>query len=251
MEVCIDSGPQHTVIDKKQAEAYFREHRDTLKYHKHSQQICFRFGKIDHPSYAILRVHLPLQDSVFVLIEAHIINIDVPFLLGLGVLKQPKVLLDFERYFMKSKSEGWRVKLKDRLGHCCIEWPTAVYYKELELWRNRRHFCYTETDKSFALLKRANESTATTEERKQLEKIRDSCQVCQISARAPPRFCVSMPRDECLFNRHISMDFIELYKRTVLHEVIGIPNFLLTPSFLPRLQQRFGKHSWTVVLLFT
>lgn len=120
---------------------------------------------------------------------------------------------------MKSKSKGWQAKLTYKLGHCYIEWPTAVCYTELELRRIHRRFCHPRTDKRFALLKRANESTATTEVRKLLEKIRDSFKVCQTNGREPHRIGMSLPDDECTFNRHTSMDLMELSKRTVLHIV--------------------------------
>lgn len=62
-----------------------------------------------------------MQDSAFVLIDAQVINTDVPFFLELDVLKQLKLFLEFEGYFMKSKSEGWQVKLTDKLRSCYIE----------------------------------------------------------------------------------------------------------------------------------
>lgn len=65
---------------------------------------------------------IPVTDEFFVDIEAAIVEVDVPLLMGLDVLVSLKVILDFYKCIMTSKIDGLMTPLISKLGHAYIEW---------------------------------------------------------------------------------------------------------------------------------
>lgn len=82
-------------------------------------------------SYIIVRV--PVNDISFLTLHASVVNIGVPLLLELDVLKKAKLILDFSVDELRSRCDNWSKPLILRLGHVHVECPMKIYFKETEL----------------------------------------------------------------------------------------------------------------------
>lgn len=128
-----------------------------------------------------------------------------------------KLVLDFDKAFVSSKADGWTLQLTRKLGHAYILWDMFIFYTEAELTRIHRHFCNLLTDRLVAVMRRADSATINSIFYNDLEKITQSCNVCQREANAPQRFRFSLPATNCDFNRTVSLDVMYLDGKAVLH----------------------------------
>lgn len=214
---CIDSGAQLSCIGKKQAMLYCRAIKKPFKITKSDRQ--YKFGNIRYRGLGDIVIRLPVSNDHFAEVKAEVVDVDVPFLLGLDALTQFEVILNFGENTVVSKCDGWSLPLKRKLGHVYIEWVPSILYTERELRRVHRNFYHPQPDKLYALLKRAHPDTTNPGTLAELEKIQSTCDVCQREADAPYRFRVSLPHTEVVFNRIVSLDLMKLNNRSVLHAV--------------------------------
>lgn len=213
---CIDSGAQRTVIGTKQAAAYCRLAGVQLTEHQ-SDSLHFKFGNNTHRGHGSLTVRLPVNSDHYIDVRAHIVNVDIPLLIGLDVLTSLRATIDFADDIVSAKDDSWSIKLRRKLGHLYIVWDDEICFMDTEVRRLHRHFHHPSDAKLMALIERANPDDATTETKTAVAKVRNACNVCQRNAREPSRFRFSLPEDECVFNRIVSMDIMSLDGRHVLH----------------------------------
>lgn len=218
---CIDSGAQKTVIGINQANAYLNQTSNTknLLQQNHKGQKIFRFGNRDHKCIGMLNIRMPVGEDIVVTFQSHVVSIDVPLLLGLDVLQKLKLLINFEDGTLHSPRDHWRVQLVQKFGHLYVEWPMEIYYTEQELRRIHRHFYHPSTSKLQALIQKGAPKHNLPDLAKTLDHVRDTCDTCQRLAKEPSRFRVSMPSEDCVFNRTVGMDLMKINKKTVLHVV--------------------------------
>lgn len=216
---CIDSGAQRTVIGHKQAEAYTALTGIRKADKARGNMPKYKFGDTTHDGLGKMKVRIPIKEDYFVDIEASVVDVDVPLLIGLDVLGRLKVILDFNEFTMSSTTENWTIPLSRKMGHAYIEWADSILYTELELRRMHKHFYHPSTEKLYAVIKRAEPSTTHTGIYDILDKVRNTCETCQRNSREPHRFRVSLPGEECTFNRIVSMDIMSLDSKPVLHVV--------------------------------
>lgn len=216
---CIDSGAQKTVIGQEQAKAY-AEMAGTKKVEYHScTGTKYKFGDKTYDGLGTVVIRIPITETYFISIRAQVVEVNVPLLLGLDVLSRLKVILNFEAFTMSSTQDKWSIPLTRKLGHAYIVWHESVLYTEAELRRMHRHFYHPATEKLHAVIKRAEPTESHPGMRETLDKIRSTCDTCQRNAGEPHRFRVSMPADECVFNRMVSLDIMSLESSSVLHVV--------------------------------
>lgn len=182
-----------------------------------------------------IQVRIPINGEYFVVILARIVDVDLPLLLGLDVLSRLKAVLDFGKYTMTSTAGNCTIPLTKRMGHAYIDWQSSILYTEPELRKMHRHFFHPSTDKLYAIIKRAEPTTTNTGMYDILEKVKGTCDTCQRNAAEPHRFRVSLPNEDCVFNRVVSMDIMFLDSKSVLHVVdrdtkFGAASFLLGQS---------------------
>lgn len=218
---CVDSGAQRTVIGRKQADAYISQIGDATSGIKKDVDLAtrFRFGDTNHNCDGILHVKMPVADDVVVHFDAFIVPIDVPLLLGLDVLKRLDIIIKFSNGTLQSENDDWVLNLKHKMGHLYVEWPPTVFYTEQELRRIHRHFYHPSTDKLANLIRRGAKDHDKPGLRRDLDHIRETCEICQRLAKAPGRFRVAIPNEECTFNRSVGMDLMKINKQTALHMV--------------------------------
>lgn len=214
---CVDSGAQRTLIGKRQADLYASFAGTTIRPTKSKK--LFRLGSCLHPACGIISIRLPITKHHFAEIIVEVIEIDIPFLLGLDLLTRFKIVIDFDDKVMRSKIDGTSLPITRKMGHAYIDWTPSILYTEQELRRIHRHFHHPLPDRLTSLIKRAHPNTKMSKVYSDLEKIKSTCDVCQREADAPHRFRVTMPSGECIFNKVVSLDLMKLDNETVLHAV--------------------------------
>lgn len=222
---CIDSGAQRTVIGRQQATEYTEITGTTRMADTNSGVTKFIFGDSSYDGLGRIVIRIPIINDYFVDIMAQIVNVDVPLLLGLDVLERLKIVLYFNDYSMSSIAEDWTVPLIMKNGHAYVVWCSKILYSEAELRKMHRHFYHPSTDKLYAVIKRAEPATTNTGMYDLLENVRDTCDKFQRNAAEPHRFRVSLPTEDCVFNRKFSMDIMFLDANALLNVVDRDTNF--------------------------
>lgn len=102
---CLDSGAEQSVIERKQANAYIKE--TERKISKVGSRLIFKFGDGEKISQGILTVRVPFPDSRHAAIPAHVLDADIPFLIGMEILHREIMIMDFDSRTIKmSKNNG-------------------------------------------------------------------------------------------------------------------------------------------------
>lgn len=120
---------------------------------------------------------------------------------------------------MNTKAGSWKFELSRKLRHLYLLWPLDLFFTEAELRKIHRNFFYSIDTKPFNLIKSASPNNSTSETGRLLTNVRSTCKVFQHIVHEPYRFRVSLPNDECIFNRVVALGFMYLNGRTVLHAV--------------------------------
>lgn len=85
-------------------------------------------------------------------------------------------------------------------------------------------FYHLSTDKLLGLIYQASEHI-TPQWHGQLGHIRHACDTCQRQASDPNRFRVSMPKEDCVFNRTVGMNIVKVEKHFLLYVMDNDTNF--------------------------
>lgn len=138
---------------------------------------------------------MPISLSCPIDVPADVVECDIPFLFGLDLMKRLATILDFGKWQLTSKLDGWSVPIVEKYGHAYIEWPTPILYTESELRRVHRYFNHPEPHRIYAVMKRGASEKTYLSDLSTLEKITSSCDVYKRIADAPRRFRVSLSKE--------------------------------------------------------
>lgn len=175
-------------------------------------KVIFKFGSDRHEGLGTLDVRIRVDDNHFIETRVDVVDVDIPFLLGLEFLDLFDVVIEVAQVLLISRS-GWEVPLTHRLGHlyiCNDDKNMEMLYTEEELRKVHKHFFHPKSERLYAVLKRGDPESVTTEDLKCLEKLAKKCDVCQRYAAGPRRFRVSLPKEDVVFNRTLCIDLMFL-----------------------------------------
>lgn len=218
MGACLDTGATRTVIGRRQALAYARMTGKPLVL-KPAKASNFLFGGVLSPSLGTLAIRVPISTDYYALLRVDVINLDIPFLLGLDVLDALGLYVNTVENKLKCDKRDIATGLVRKDNHVYLEWGHVTYYTTTELNRLHRHFNHPHPDRLSALLRRANDGKIEASTSAELERLTAACDVCQRLAKAPGRFRVAMPNEDVVFNRVVLMDLMYLDGRSVLHAI--------------------------------
>ena len=179
----------------------------------------FVFGGKRRASLGYIEVCIPVCDGQALNYRTDIVDAPIPMLLGLDVLDKYAIFANTVTNELIFAREGWSIPLVRKLGHVYLEWQVDALYTSTELLKIHRHFYHPHPDRIYNLMKKAEDPDATPETRRELEKVTDSCEICQRLAKAPGRLRVSLPNETIIFNRIVLMDLMTIEGQTVLHIV--------------------------------
>ena len=216
---CIDSAAEKSVIGKPQAELYSQLYGLPFNLEPSKARPSFSFGTHRHIGLGKLDIRVPISEDYFLPLKIEVVNIDIPFLLGLDSMTKYGMVLDIHARTLSSKLDGWEVPLIRKRGHFYYEWDFRILFTEAELRKVHKHFFHPKPEKLYALMKRADPSATASQVLKDLENIDATCDPCRRFANAPNRFKVSLPSANIVFNREICMEIMSLNHKQVLHAV--------------------------------
>lgn len=116
---CVDFGAQKVCIGVKQAQKYCTMMGEPWKVN--GSNLVFKFGDKSHEELGTMQIKIPLSSYKFVEQNVHVINADVPFLLGLDVMKKLKMIVDFDSDTASSKLDSWTLPMTQKLGYAYIQ----------------------------------------------------------------------------------------------------------------------------------
>lgn len=118
---CIDSGAEKTVIGLALAEAYCSLITMDMNKALRGNFLTFTFGSKKHSGLAYIKITIPVFDFSSLALNAHIVNIDVPLVLGLDILTRARIILNFSDDTVRSKTDNWQMPLIRKNGHVLME----------------------------------------------------------------------------------------------------------------------------------
>ena len=91
---CIESAAQKTVIGRMQAKAYCDFANVAFELQTDGPRRTFSFEPQDHASIGTILMRVPITESHSIELLVDVVNVHVPFLLGLHKIKHFKLVLD-------------------------------------------------------------------------------------------------------------------------------------------------------------
>ena len=213
----IDHAAQKTVIGKMQAQAYYDFSNVNFELQTDAPPRTFSFGTHEHSSMGTIRV--PIAESHFIELLVVVVDVQIPFLLGLDTMKRFKIVLDTDNLRLSSKSEVWDVPITSKKGHLYYKWKPEILFAQSEPVRIHKHFYHPKSERLYSLMKRGVPERISPEVLRDFEKIENTCELCQRLSHAPHRFRVSLPEKDVVFNHTVCMDIMFLDGKSVLHVV--------------------------------
>lgn len=89
----MDIGATRSVVWKHQAEAYYRLMGIPVVIMP-SSRTFFKFGKHREASIGKAQLRVPYSDSRYMQLDVDVVEIDVPLLIGLGVMDKHNIYVD-------------------------------------------------------------------------------------------------------------------------------------------------------------
>ena len=125
---CVDSGAQKTVIAVPQTMAYCDLFDEALKNDEDMEKLIYTFGSRQHKGIGPVNIRVPVSSSFFFSFIADVVDVYLPLLIGLDVLKSVGLILEFADDEVRAKADGWSLHLVRKHGHiylfgqrvCCI-----------------------------------------------------------------------------------------------------------------------------------
>ena len=216
---CLDTGAQHTVIGKPQAEAYRASIRQEADLETEKELRSYRLCGCTFDTLGAVSIRLPIAEDYFVPLFVNVIAWNVPFLLGLDIMDRYRMYVNKVTNHLVCVNEGVAVPVVRKYGRIYLDRGSDVLYTLSELQRIHKHFYHAKPVRLYALMRRYKVKEATPGTLRQLEKVAEARDVCQRLAEEPSRFRVSMPKEVLCFNRRVMIDLMMLEQMPVFHVV--------------------------------
>lgn len=116
---CLDSGAQRTVIGKLQVDAYLMMTEECIEFTQSKTKKLSGFGSVTHNDRGFVKIRVSVSRKHSVELFVYVVSIEVPLLLGLDVMKNLKVIINFESHHQLCKSNfaNSRSSLASTTGH--------------------------------------------------------------------------------------------------------------------------------------
>lgn len=226
----IYSGAQMTTIGFGQARIYCKEHGEIIRKGKSKQ--TYQFGNKKYDNIGTVNIRAPVMKSHIINIDVAVVGVNGPFLLRLKNLTKPKIMLHVGNDQIFSANMNWKIPVVRKHGHLYVEWSKYVMFTVRELRRIHRHLFHSQLGCIYQLLRWAALKGTTPEDLRNLKIITRKCDIFQLLKGAPSRFRVALPPTDCVCNRCVCIDLMNLRWRTILHAVGRDTKFSVS-QFMP------------------
>lgn len=180
-----------------------------------------RFGQKTYVSLFTSPVTLALPNGTSLVFEVSIIDLQVPFLLGLDELGRYGITLDFETGYMSAGDSILHLNFHCVGDHAFVlpDNPNSIRWTRAEFQKLHLHFYHPSSDNLFNVLRRVRPEDTPCAVLDILKQISGACATCQELHASPFRFRVSLPEYSLRFNAKAVIDLVWSDKRPVLHVV--------------------------------
>jgi hypothetical protein len=213
-----DTGALKTVIGRVEAQLYARQHTRSRPKLSCIERRSFRFGQTVTTSSTVVRILIQIASTV-VAIDAHVVDTDVPLLIGLDVMRKHGFdVMSTERCLSHRPTDS-KLSCASGESHIVTRWePLTTFYARGQVARMHNHLLHPSTQKLYDLLKREKPEEMTSETRQTIDKVMQSCHTCQELSRKPLSFSNRDDQGQIVFNQRLSLDIMFLDDRKpVLH----------------------------------
>lgn len=90
---CIDLGAELSVIGLRQYKSYEKETGRKSRPNAHPP--TFKSGDGERRSQGLIHIRIPITNGIHICLSVHVVSPDIPLLLGIEVLQDDKLILDF------------------------------------------------------------------------------------------------------------------------------------------------------------
>lgn len=212
----VDTGAERSCVGLPQAKSYCSMIRKDQELNP--TKCVFRFGDSMFESKGTRTIKIPTSGKQPLVFRCDVVQVDVPLLLGLDILKRERVVIDISNLIMTGKD--WSLPLTLSYGHLVATWRYNVSCTRKKFIKLHRHFRHPSANKLYSLLKRVNPKELKPKTLEVLKDIQKRCEKCSKLSRKPMRMQVgSIDTNEIVFNREISMDLCWIDSGYVLHVI--------------------------------
>lgn len=164
-----------------------------------------------------VNIRIPVQDVTHINLSIDVINMDIPLIIGLDMLRSYRLLVNYINDTIHFGNFDIKRTIKHKSGHVFLECNLhEILFTRKELVRLHTHFMHPSASRLFSSIARADTTKPNSSIQHLFEEITSACLKFQPYKSAPLRFKVSIPNDKILFNQMLSIDLLWLYERPVL-----------------------------------
>lgn len=222
----VDTGATTSCIGLAQARAYCAMTRQKLRLVKPT--VRMRFGSGSSTPLGVMNLLWETPRGIAP-IQAHVVQNDVPLLIGLDYLDQHSIYLRNTKSKLECE-DGWSAPTEKAAGH---HWQrhglvqsalTEIMYTKSQLSKLHRHFRRPGPGRLYDLLRRSRATDLEPGAMAILKEIADECKVCAQIRNKEITFRGRLS-EGVVFNRKLLLDLMYLDGRPVLHVVDKDTNF--------------------------
>lgn len=186
----------------------------------------FRFGDSVFNARIKFNCRLGLSNGTFLEFEVFVVDGYFPLLMGLEVMRQFSLVMDWGRDLLAGPNNEWKFKISYAYGHAFVHNHfNAVIFTRAEVEKLHLHFHHPSSSKLLNLIRRNDPTKADSSVKKILEEISAAFEHCQEYSSGPLRFRASITPDELVFNQELAIDLLWLNKKPVIHFVDTHTNY--------------------------
>jgi hypothetical protein len=221
-----DTGAPRTVIGRVEAELYAQQHTGSRLKLSRDKKRTFRFGQTVTTSATVARILISIVSTV-VAIVAHVVDIDIPLLIGLDVTREHGFDVMPTEGCLYHEPTDSKLPCVSGDSHIVTRWePLTTFYARGQIARMHNHLLHPSTQKLYDMLRRAKPEEMTPETRGIIDEVTQTCQTWQELRRKPLSFSIRDDQGEIVFNQRLLLDLMFLDDRKpVLHIVDECTSF--------------------------
>lgn len=141
------------MIGRRQADAYVRLSGVPVVSPAQLPRM-YSFGGTITPGVGTIDMRVPIAQQLYVPLRVDVVDIDIPFLLGLSTLYATGVYVNNVDNKLKCDMRGISTPLVRMDNHMYLEWTEEAHYTTGELDRLHQHFNHPQPELLAALLRR-------------------------------------------------------------------------------------------------
>jgi hypothetical protein len=116
-----ETGAPRTVIGQVEAELYSAQNGVQMNTKPSRQSKTFRFGKTVGKSKGIMTILIPIGEECTTL-QAYILPLDIPLLIGLDVIRQHRLVLSPAENTITHQPTGYKMRCLRSESHLVFSW---------------------------------------------------------------------------------------------------------------------------------